>query len=92
VKLPVIIRNKGLRAKVLERDGGMCRKCGRFDPKWQHDHILALSMGGSDNLDNAQTLCRAHHAEKTISEAPTRAKADRLRERADLTAMRRSIR
>jgi 5-methylcytosine-specific restriction endonuclease McrA len=85
------IRNKRLRAQVFERDQGICAKCRRYDAKWQHDHILPLSLGGKDDLDNAQTLCRQHHGEKTVSEAPARAKADRLAERHDLTAKRKRI-
>lgn len=87
-----MIRNKLLRAKVLERDSGICARCGRFDQKWQGDHIVPISMGGKDELDNLQTLCRIHHAEKTVSEAPIRAKADRLHDRHELTRRRRTIR
>jgi 5-methylcytosine-specific restriction endonuclease McrA len=86
-----IVRNKFLRAKVFERDGGVCATCGRFDPKWQHDHILPLSLGGKDTLDNAQTLCRDHHGAKTSAEAAPRAKADRLSERHKLTEKRRAV-
>jgi 5-methylcytosine-specific restriction endonuclease McrA len=86
-----MIRNKLLRAKVLDRDSGICAKCGRYDPKWQADHIVDLQFYGRDALDNLQTLCRIHHAEKTVAAAPIRAKADRLRERSELTAKRRGI-
>jgi 5-methylcytosine-specific restriction protein A len=86
-----MIRNKLLRKKVAERDSGVCAICGRYDSKWQADHRLALSMGGRDDLDNLQTLCRLHHGEKTVSEAAPRAKANRLRERAELTRKRRTI-
>lgn len=86
-----MIRNKGLRQKVFERDQGICFVCKRYDAKWQHDHVLPLSLGGKDNLDNAQTLCRLHHGEKTSSEATPRAKADRLAERHKLTEKRRGI-
>lgn len=88
---PKPIRNKMLRAKVFERDGGICAKCGRYDAKWQHDHVLPLSLGGSDTLENSETLCRHHHGEKTSSEAAPRAKADRIHKRVDLTERRRRI-
>lgn len=71
-------RNKRLRTLVYERDQGVCAVCKRYDARWQHDHILPLSLGGKDDIDNAQTLCRRHHGEKTSAEAPARAKADRL--------------
>lgn len=85
-------RNSLIRRKVYERDGGICAKCGRYDPKWQHDHILALWSGGKDTLENSQTLCRNHHIEKSIGETPVRAKTDRLRDRDELTKRRRQIR
>lgn len=86
-----VIRNKLLRAKVLERDSGICSVCKRFDAKWQADHLLPLSLGGKDTLDNLQTLCRIHHSEKTSSEAAPRAKSDRLKERHDLTLKRKKV-
>lgn len=81
-------RNKALRAKVFDRDGGRCvNGCG-FDPKWQHDHIVDLQFGGADTLENSQTLCRHCHGRKTSEAAPKRAKADRLRERHELMKKR----
>jgi 5-methylcytosine-specific restriction endonuclease McrA len=85
------IRNKLLRKKVFERDGGVCARCQRYDAHWQHDHILPLSLGGADTLENSETLCRDHHRDKTSSEAAPRAKADRLAERHELTQRRRQI-
>lgn len=89
---PRIHRNRLLRKKVFERDGGICIDCGRYDPKWEHDHDLAIWSGGPDTLENSVTRCRAHHLQKTIGEAPVRAKTDRLRERMELMRKRREIR
>lgn len=86
-----MIRNRLLRKKVFERDQGLCARCGRYDPKWEADHVLPLSLGGRDDLANFQTLCRIHHRDKTVAEAPARAKADRLAERHKLTEKRRQI-
>jgi len=86
-----IIRRRDLRAKVLERDQGRCARCGRYDPKFEVDHIVALWSGGKDELDNVQTLCRHCHTRKTVGEAPLRAKADRIRQRHDLTKRRRAL-
>lgn len=84
-------RNTLLRKRVFERDQGICRVCERYDPKWQHDHIIPLWQGGKDTLENSQTLCRRHHLEKSIGETPVRAKSDRLRLRHELTKRRRAI-
>lgn len=84
-------RNSYLRKKVFERDHGFCAICGRFDAKFESDHIIALWCGGSDTLENLQSLCRACHMRKTVGETPIRAKTDRLRDRDQLTKRRRSI-
>lgn len=85
-------RNKLLRRRVFERDAGICAICHRYDAKWQHDHIIPLWSGGKDDLENAQTLCRHCHMQKSIGETPVRAKTDRLRERHEITKSRRAIR
>ena len=49
-----------LRWQVFSRDGWRCVSCGRssHDDVILHvDHILPRSLGGSDALDNFQTLC-----------------------------------
>jgi len=47
------------RAEVFERDGGKCQMCGRKlrRDNWHEDHIVPLSRGGSDLLDNCQAAC-----------------------------------
>ncbi len=50
----------GLRFQVLERDGGLCRKCGRGvnDGVTLHvDHATPFSLGGLTTLDNLQIYC-----------------------------------
>lgn len=89
---PKIVRNKMLRKRVFERDGGICCDCGHFDPKWEHDHAVPLWSGGKDDLENSVTRCRRCHLRKTVGETPVRAKTDRLRARAELTRKRRAIR
>lgn len=86
-----IKRDSALRRKVYERDQGVCCQCQRYDAKWEHDHIVSLAIGGSDDLANSRTLCRRHHAEKTSTETTARAKADRLAEREALTRQRRKL-
>lgn len=49
-----------MRWQVFQRDGWKCVACGRtsHDGAILHvDHILPQSRGGSDTLDNYQTLC-----------------------------------
>ncbi len=84
-------RNRYLRAKVLERDKGICADCGRYSAKWEHDHVVPLHLGGSDTLDNSVTKCRACHKRKSNGELTVKAKTDRLAERHALTRQRRSI-
>jgi 5-methylcytosine-specific restriction endonuclease McrA len=87
-----IVRNKLLRKRVFERDGGICCDCQRYDARWEHDHQRPLSMGGRDDLDNSVTRCRECHRRKTSGEAPLRAKADRLAERHHQTRQRKPVR
>ena len=54
---------KGVRYKVLKRDGGRCQCCGRTAKDGvviEVDHITPLSVDWSKRLDmeNLQTLCR----------------------------------
>jgi len=49
------------RAEVIERDEGVCKKCG--EPANQVDHI----DGSSAELDNLQLLCDSCHRIKTTS-------------------------
>lgn len=51
---------KLLRAKVLERDGHRCTLCGATDNLEMH-HKVPLSQGGTNHLNNLQTLCDPCH-------------------------------
>lgn len=44
---------------VLKRDGFTCKICGANGPgvKLEVDHVVPVAEGGSDSLDNLQTLC-----------------------------------
>jgi hypothetical protein len=51
---------KGMRHEVFKRDGYRCVECGakRDDGATLHvDHKIPVSKGGTDELDNLQTLC-----------------------------------
>jgi 5-methylcytosine-specific restriction endonuclease McrA len=51
-----------LKSLCIARDG-MCVRCGT-DTDLTADHILSKALGGEDNLDNLQTLCRSCNAKK----------------------------
>ena len=42
---------------VFRRDRYRCRLCGRSGVELEVDHLIPASQGGSDAVDNLQTLC-----------------------------------
>lgn len=48
---------------VWDRDGWTCKGCGTH-VNLTVDHIVPWSAGGSDELDNLQTLCRSCNSRK----------------------------
>jgi 5-methylcytosine-specific restriction protein A len=60
-----------LRKLVLARDDYLCAKClehGRVTPGNEVDHITPKAKGGTDDMDNLQTLCTPCHTIKTIKD------------------------
>jgi hypothetical protein len=43
---------------VLKRDGYCCRICHKAGGELEVDHVVPVSLGGSDLLENLQTLCK----------------------------------
>jgi 5-methylcytosine-specific restriction endonuclease McrA len=82
VREPVEIAERDLtparRARILARDGHRCRYpgCDRTTGL-EVDHIVALGLGGRDSDENLETLCAAHHRQKTKRDAGLIAKAKR---------------
>lgn len=42
--------------QVWNRDGWRCRSCGTHE-RLTVDHVIPLALGGTDDLENLQTLC-----------------------------------
>ena len=55
-----------LRAEVFRRDNHLCLKCGAEDGL-SIDHILPVSKGGQNTLDNLQTLCMPCNISKGVT-------------------------
>jgi hypothetical protein len=52
------------RTLVWNRDLGVCQRCRRSDENWQVHHIIPRGKGGSDDLENLETICwKCHTAE-----------------------------
>jgi hypothetical protein len=58
-------KRRSLRPSVYRRDQGICCICGEDDDAWEADHIIPISEGGPDSLDNMRTLCVACHRGET---------------------------
>lgn len=58
--------SNGVRARVFERDGFRCRRCGRGPQECPLvvDHIVPVVKGGSNDEANLQTLCADCNAGK----------------------------
>jgi hypothetical protein len=54
-----------VRRIVFERDGYRCRRCGGW-LDLHVDHIVPVARGGTDDLENLQTLCRDCNIKKGI--------------------------
>lgn len=57
---------QGIRYRVMERDGFACRSCG-VQLDLSIDHIIPLAKGGTDEIENLQTLCLTCNVRKGVS-------------------------
>lgn len=49
---------------LIQEKGPFCEECGQTDVPLQVDHIVPVSRGGEDTLDNMQLLCYECHMKK----------------------------
>lgn len=57
-----------VRAEVWRRDGGRCKECGldgSGGASLEFDHIIPISRGGADTVENLQVLCRRCNGQKS---------------------------
>lgn len=57
--------------KIFERDGFRCLKCGS-EHNLVLDHIIPVTKGGPDEIDNLQTLCKDCNSAKGVQIADYR--------------------
>jgi len=53
-------------------DKGLCQPClrkGKFTAATEVDHRVPKSQGGTDDIDNLESICRACHKAKTQAES-----------------------
>ena len=48
-----------MRFQVFKRDRFTCQYCGRSGVELEADHIVPISKGGSNDIDNLITACKA---------------------------------
>jgi 5-methylcytosine-specific restriction endonuclease McrA len=58
---------RALRLAILARDPVCTDASGCAEPSTDADHIIPRRQGGSDDPDNLQGMCHAHHSRKTAS-------------------------
>lgn len=43
--------------RLLTEAAGMCRNCGSSEHRLEIDHIIPISRGGTNGVENLQVLC-----------------------------------
>ena len=57
---------KRIRNIILKRDGHTCQRCG--DKGNEVNHIIPVTEGGTDDLENLETLCASCHQPETVAQ------------------------
>lgn len=75
-----------VRFDVFKRDGFTCQYCGRKAPDviLEVDHIIPVSQGGQDTIENLATSCWDCNRGKGAGDLESRAPVPDLEERAEL--------
>ena len=81
--IPVAVKRE-----VFKRSNGMCERESCDQVGKEIDHVKAQALGGTNDLENLELLCREHHLEKTAKDIADIAKADRMAARAGQQARR----
>ena len=81
-------------ARLLEFNGRCadceCKVGGAAGLDW--DHIIPLELGGDDEIENLQPLCKVCHKAKTRGDVKAIRKAERMRQReAGIKRTKRSV-
>lgn len=59
--------SRAVRRAIKERDGHACVLCGA-SRRLEIDHIVPVSLGGDNSIDNGQTLCHDCHRSKSLQQ------------------------
>src|SRR5215813_5817273 len=73
-----------VRLRVYLRHGGRCHCCGRLirvGERWEADHVIALSLGGSNRESNLAPILADHHRQKSKSDVELKSVAYRIRKK-----------
>lgn len=62
--------------ELCERHGNSCLACGGTGIKLEADHVVPLTKGGSDDINNIQPLCGTCNRRKFVSIVDYRVIAD----------------
>ncbi len=63
VKACIYTSRSDVRKKIFDRDGKVCKHCGSTE-NLSMDHIIPVSKGGEDSLENLQVLCKSCNSRK----------------------------
>ena len=73
---------------LVEAQGKRCKLCGCTPSRFEFDHIQELSLGGTNDPDNWQALCRDCHSTKSKGGAAERKIMRRKRDKTSQWAKR----
>jgi hypothetical protein len=59
----IFTSNPTVRKKIFKRDGKVCKSCNSTE-NLSLDHIIPVSTGGEDELENLQVLCKSCNSSK----------------------------